>query len=129
MNYDQKMTPYAEQFYRKLKTIIDQPGIPVSVSENAVVAIGRLGVHSSSVLSPYLGDFVEQFLHIIEPIEQTDERAHAFLGLNMMIKLNPYVMGEYLMQYIRASLAYNKDFVGEVDRGDNIGASFQQVSR
>ena len=127
MKYQNEMDPYVEDVYRKLKVIIDQQGIPVSVSENAVVAIGRLGVHCSRSLAPHLQEFVEQFLHIIEPVEQTDEKAHAFLGLNCTIRQNPFVMGGSLLQYIQASLAYSKDAVGPQDQMETIGGSFQQV--
>ena len=128
MKYRQQLMPYAEDIYQKLRAIIDQQGTPVSVGENAVIAIGRLGVHSSSVLAPYLDDFIAMFLHIIEPVEQTDEKADAFLGLNCIIRQNPYAMGQCLPQYIEASLAYGKDTIGPRDQVESIGSSFQQVS-
>ncbi|KAG8528840.1 uncharacterized protein KY384_006529 [Bacidia gigantensis] len=127
MRYRQEMAPYTENLYRSLKAIIDQPGVPVSVGENASVAIGRLGVHSPTVLAPHLGEFVERFLTLIEPVQQTDEKAHAFLGLNRIIRQNPYAMGPYLLPYIQASLAYSKETVGPGDQGEAIGGSFQQI--
>ena len=127
MKYRQQFTPYAEKIYQKLKAIIDQQGIPVSVGENAVIAIGRLCVHSSSILAKHLDDFIATFLHIIEPVEQTDEKADAFLGLNCVIRQNPYGMGQCLPQYIEASLVYNKDTIGPRDEVEPIGRSFQQV--
>ncbi|KAL9102884.1 MAG: hypothetical protein Q9163_002007 [Psora crenata] len=127
MKYRQDMSPYVEDIYRKLKLIIDQQGIPVSVCENAVIAIGRLGVHCSGSLAPHLQEFVEQFLQIIEPVEQTDEKAHAFLGLNCTIQQNPYVMGGCLLQYFQASLAYTKAAVGSRDQVETMARSFQQV--
>ena len=128
VKYQQELAPYVEELYQKLKAIIDQQGIPVSVGENAVIAIGRLGVHSPAILAPHLGEFVAQFLHIIEPVEQTDEKAHAFLGLNFIIRQNPYAMEQCLLQYIQASLTYSKDTVGPRDQVEPIGRSFQQVS-
>ncbi|KAL9123713.1 MAG: hypothetical protein Q9217_006884 [Psora testacea] len=127
MKYQQGMQPYVVDIYRKLKAIIDQHGIPVSVAENAVIAIGRLGVHCSQSLAPHLQEFVEQFLHIIELVDQTDEKAHAFLGLNCTIRQNPYVMGGCLLQYFQASLAYSKNFSDPRDQVKTIRSSFQQV--
>ena len=127
MKFQQEMTPYVEDVYQQLKAIIDKQGIPVSVGENAVIAIGRLGVHCSQSLAPHLQDFVEQFLHVIEPVEETDEKANAFLGLNCIIRRNPYVMGECLLQYFQASLAYDKNTVGPRHQTETIGGSFQQV--
>ena len=129
MKYQQEMTPYVEDLYQKLKAIIDQQGIPVSVGENAVIAIGRLGVHSSAILAPNLGAFVAQFLHIIEPVEQTDEKSHAFLGLNFIIRQNPYAMEQCLLQYVQASLIYTKESLGPRDQIEPIGRSFQQVRK
>ena len=128
MKYDvPEMMPYTLELYHKLKAIIDQLQIPFSVRENAVIAIGRLGVRSPSVVAPQLAEFVQQFLQIIEPVEQTDEKAHAFLGLNSIVRQNPYGMIPHLLPYVQACLAYSKESKGPRDQSESIGDSFQQV--
>ena len=127
MKYKQEMSPYVPQLYRKLHLLINQTGLPSSVLENAIIAIGRLGIHSSDIVSPHLGEFVGRFLTIIAPVEQTDEKAHAFLGLNRMIIKNPYAMGPFLLPYFQASLAYTKASATPQDQGQTIGHLFQQV--
>ena len=129
IKYKQEMSPYVPQLYRKLYLIITQSNLPTSVLENAIIAIGRLGIHSSDLVSPHLGDFIARFLSVIEPVEQTDEKAHAFLGLNRMIIKNPYAIAPFLLPYFQASLAYNKGTTTPQDQGQTIGHLFQQVCR
>ena len=129
MKYKQGMVPFVENIYHSLTTIIGNPQVPTSVSENAVIALGRLGVDCSETLAPHLAEFVKQFLHIIEPVEINDEKGHAFLGLNRTIEKNPQAMEGCLLEYFRASVAYNKDDLVPCHQGETIGSSFQRVSK
>ncbi|KAL8806307.1 MAG: hypothetical protein Q9182_001454 [Xanthomendoza sp. 2 TL-2023] len=106
MNESAGMGPYVEQIYKRLLGIISNPEVPTSVNENAVIALGRLGVHCSPTLAPHLGEFGKAFLQIIGPVEYTDERAHAFLGFNRTVENNPQAMEDCLLEYFQASAAY-----------------------
>ena len=127
MKYKQEMTIYTDALYRKLKTIVDQPSIPMSVAENAAITIGRLGLHSTDIIIPHLGDFVGRFLQVVALVELTEEKSQAFLGLNRMISKNPYAIGSYLLQYLQASLVYSKESSSPIDQGETIGSLFNQV--
>lgn len=129
MKYQQGMIPFVEKIYRSLSSIISNPQVPTSVSENAVIALGRLGVDCSRQLAPYLADFANPFLHIIEPVENNDEKGHAFLGLNRTIEQNPQAMGSCLLEYFKASAAYKKDEIGSFHQDETVGSSFQRVSQ
>ena len=123
MKEKEGMAPHCETLYQRLVHIINTPKLPQSVSENAAIALGRLGVANSDVLAPHLAEFAETFLQIIEPIDNTDEKSHAFLGFNRTIEKNPQAMEECLVDYFRASAAYSKnDYHYEV-----IGESFHRV--
>jgi len=100
------MEPYVEKLYYRLIHIIGNPEVPSSVNENAAVALGRLGVDCSHVLAPHLAEFAKPFLQIIEPVDDTDEKGHAFLGFNRTIEKNPQAMGDCLLEYFRASAAF-----------------------
>ena len=126
INYKQGMLPYVEQLYERLIGIIGNPELPTSVNENAVIALGRLGVDCSQVLSPYLSTFAKPFLQIIEPVEYTDEKAHAFLGFNRIIERNPQALENCLVEYFRASSSYAR-FAKNIPSTD-LAASFQRVS-
>jgi len=128
MKYKQGMAPFVENIYHSLTTIISNPAVPTSVSENAVIALGRMGVDCSEVLAPHLAEFAKQFLHIIEPVETNDEKGHAFLGLNRTIEKNPQAMEGCLLEYFTASAAYKKDDFIPFHQDETIGSSFQRVS-
>ncbi|KAL8971126.1 MAG: hypothetical protein Q9183_001204 [Haloplaca sp. 2 TL-2023] len=123
------MRPYAEQIYERLLRIIGSPEVPISVNENAVIALGRLGVDCSSTLAPHLGRFARPFLQILGPFEYTDEKANAFLGFNRMVAKNPQAMEICVVEYFNASAAYARHANNDPFRSDsgNLAASFQQV--
>lgn len=123
------MGPYVEQLYQRLLGIISNPEVPASVNENAVIALGRLGVDCSQTLAPHLGEFAKPFLQMIGPVEYTDEKANAFLGFNRTVEKNPQAMENCLVEYFKASAAYARH--ANSDRGSesgNLAESFQRVS-
>ena len=127
MKYQQGMIPFVNKIYNSLSSIISNPQIPTSVGENAVIALGRLGVDCSQQLAPHLAEFARPFLHIIEPVEDNDEKSHAFLGLNRTIEHNPQAMEGCLLEYFRASAAYKKDGA-TFSHQETVDSSFQRVS-
>lgn len=128
MKYQQGMIPFVDKIYHSLSSIIGNPQVPTSVGENAVIALGRLGVDCSRQLAPYLAEFANPFLHIIEPVENNDEKGHALLGLNRTIEQNPQAMGSCLLEYFKASAAYKNDDIGSLHQDETVGSSFQRVS-
>ena len=128
MKYQQGMISFVDKIYQSLSSIISNPQVPTSVSENAVIALGRLGVDCSQQLAPHLAEFANSFLHIIEPVENNDEKGHAFLGLNRTIEHNPQAMEGCLLEYFKASAAYNKDETSSFHQKETVGSSFQRVS-
>ena len=129
MKYKRSMAPFVENIYHSLITIISNPGIPTSVGENAVIALGRIGVECSDILAPHLPEFAKHFLHIIDPVDANDEKGHAFLGFNRTVEKNPQAMESCLLEYFMASAAYKKDDFIPFHRDETIGSSFQRVSQ
>jgi hypothetical protein len=123
MKEKQGMAPYCEKLYQRLVSIINNPEIPASVNENAAIALGRLGVGNADALAPHLAEFAKLFLHFIEPVDDTDEKSHAFLGFNRTIEKNPQAMEECLLDYFKASVAYSKTNY----HYESIGESFHRV--
>lgn len=119
----QGMLPYVEKLYERLFSIISNPGVPSSVNENAAIALGRLGLHCSEGLALHLAEFARLFLQIIQPVDDTDEKGQAFLGLNRTIVNNPQGMENCLLDYFKATAAF-KNF-----RRSDLKDSFQQVRR
>ena len=129
MKYQQGMTPFVEKIYHSLSSIINNPQVPTSVGENAVIALGRLGVDCSRQLAPHLAEFASSFLHIIDPVESNDEKGHAFLGLNRTIEHNPQAMEGCLLEYFKASVGYTTDEISSVHQEQTVGSSFRRVSQ
>ncbi|KAL8675562.1 MAG: hypothetical protein Q9168_000074 [Polycauliona sp. 1 TL-2023] len=126
MNEHADMGPYVEQIYQRLVGIISNPEVPPSVNENAVIALGRLGVHCSQSLAPHLGEFSKSFLLTIGPVEYTEERAHAFLGFNRIVERNPQAMEACLLDYFKASAAFARHSNSNLNNRGNLGESFQR---
>lgn len=124
MNEKEGMAPFVEKLYHHLMSIISNPEIPGSVNENAAIALGRLGVDCSQALAPHLAEFAKPFLQTIEPVDDTDEKGHAFLGFNRTIEKNPEAMEDCLLDYFRASAAYSKNNFNY--HNESIGGSFQR---
>lgn len=122
------MGPYVEQMYQRLLGIISNPEVPTSVNENAVIALGRLGIHCSPNLAPHLGEFAKTFLQIIGPVEYTDEKADAFLGFNRTVERNPQAMENCLVDYFKASAAYADHSWFKGPNYADLAESFQRVS-
>ncbi|KAI4090031.1 MAG: hypothetical protein LQ344_004961 [Seirophora lacunosa] len=120
------MGPYVEQMYQRLLGIISNPEVPTSVNENAVIALGRLGIHCSPNLAPHLGEFAKTFLQIIGPVEYTDEKADAFLGFNRTVERNPQAMENCLVDYFKASAAYADHSWFKVPNYADLAESFQR---
>ena len=125
MNEKQGMAPFIEKLYRHLMNIISNPEIPASVNENAAIALGRLGVDCSQALAPHLAEFAKLFLQTIEPVDDTDEKGHAFLGFNRTVEKNPQALEGCLVDYFRASAAYSKNSFNY--HHESIGGSFHRV--
>ncbi|KAL9116931.1 MAG: hypothetical protein Q9187_006536, partial [Circinaria calcarea] len=113
------MAPYVEKLYERLYSIIRNPEIPSSVNENAAIALGRLGLYCSQGLALHLADFAKRFLQIIEPVDNTDEKGQAFLGLNRTIVNNPQAMEDCLLEYFQATAAFPRNKFREKELYDS----------
>ena len=126
IKYKEELAPSVEEIYQNLLGII-RTDIPTSVGENAVIALGRLGINCAQILAPHLAEFAKQFLHVIEPVETNDEKCHAFLGFNRTIAINPQAMESCLLEYFEASAAFKMDRHLTAEQERMVGDSFRQV--
>lgn len=117
------MQPHVGSLYGYLFTIITSPGVPVSVTENAAIALGRLGTYYFESLAPRLAEFAKPFLQSLERVEANNEKGQAFLGFNRTISLNPSAMGDCLVEYLQAAA----ELLGSKCYEDDLRQSLQQV--
>ncbi|KAL7269399.1 hypothetical protein RUND412_007943 [Rhizina undulata] len=101
------MTPYVERLYNSLIKIIQAPDIPSSVTENAAIALGRLGLGSCDDLAPHLESFAYPFLDALQRVAETDEKDTALKGFCMVVGRNPEAMESCLIPFFKAIARYN----------------------
>lgn len=100
------MGPYVERLYNCLVKIIQTPDIPTSVTENAAVALGRLGLGSCDELAPHLESFAYPFLDALQKVAETDEKDSALRGFCLVVGRNPEAMESCLVPFFRAIAKY-----------------------
>ena len=118
------MAPHIEKLYYRFTAVINNPGIPRSVQENAAIALGRLGCWYSDVIAPHLAESAQSFLRIMRPIDDSDEKTGAIYGFNLTVQKNPRAMEACLLDYFQASTAVRKV---DIER-HGLEESFQRVS-
>jgi len=100
------MGPYIERLYVNLLAIIQSNVVPASVTENAAVALGRLGLGSCDDLAPHLDTFAYPFLDALDKVAETDEKDTALKGFCMVVGRNPEAMESCLVPFFRTIARY-----------------------
>ncbi|KAF9885923.1 hypothetical protein FE257_012213 [Aspergillus nanangensis] len=126
VNEKAALSPYLDQLYDGLCSIINNEEIIDSVNENAAMALGRLGICCSDQLAPRLGGYAGTFLKSMSRIDSTREKASAFLGFNQVVMKNPQAMESSLVEYFQAIAAFPTKSLSQEDYRE-IQSSFQQV--
>ncbi|MCO5585248.1 hypothetical protein L7F22_039181 [Adiantum nelumboides] len=73
---------------RLIPVLLNQKSMK-SLSENAAVTIGRLGLVVPDMVAPHLEVFLESWCQALWDIKDNDEKDSAFRGLCEMIQVNP----------------------------------------
>lgn len=106
LRHGDQMEPWVPELLQCFVDIMTNPRVPRGLSENAAIALGRLGQHNSERLAPALPNFAEDFLMSIQDVDYTDEKATAFLGFSMIVGRNPQAMEKVLLDYFSAIAQY-----------------------
>ncbi|KAI1391358.1 armadillo-type protein [Hypoxylon trugodes] len=100
------MAPYVPELFQRFIEIITNPGIPKGVTENAAIALGRLGIGNGEVLAPQLANFADDFLTSMDEVDPSDEKATAFRGFTAIVEKNPMAMEKSLLHFFTAIARY-----------------------
>ncbi|KAI5810296.1 armadillo-type protein [Peziza echinospora] len=103
-----RMSVYVEKLYTRLLMIVQTPDIPSSVTENAAIALGRLGLGSCDDLAPHLESFARPFLDAIKNVAETDEKDTALRGFAMIVGRNPEAMESCLVPFFKCIAKYKE---------------------
>ncbi|TDZ21519.1 Importin subunit beta-2 [Colletotrichum sidae] len=126
MSNSKVISQFVPELLQRLVEIISNPGVQAAVSENAAIALGRLGLHNHEILSPMLPTFAEDFLSAIEHVEFSEEKATAFKGFTMVVGQNPQAMEKALPQLFVAIARY-KDISLKNPIKNELHQHFQKV--
>ncbi|KAI1768689.1 armadillo-type protein [Hypoxylon sp. FL1150] len=106
IRYKNNMAPWVPELYQRFIEIITNPGIPKGVTENAAIALGRLGLGNGELLAPHLANFADEFLNSMDEVDPSDEKATAFRGFTAIVEKNPMAMEKSLLHFFTAIARY-----------------------
>jgi len=108
INKDAELGPYVDQLLERFLEIKGNPEVPKSVTENAAIALGRLGLWNAELLSPHLATIAEPFLKSMGHQNYTQEKATAFKGFLQIVMLNPQAMERDIARLLTAIAKYKE---------------------
>ena len=126
IQHKSEMAPWIPELYQRFVDIIGNPGIPKGVTENAAIALGRLGLGNAELLAPHLANFAEHFLVSMDEVDLTDEKATAFRGFTLVVEKNPMAMEKSLLHYFTAIAQYRDMRLRNPNKTD-LHEDFQKV--
>lgn len=127
MQHKKNMAPWVQDLTQHFVELMGNPRVPPSVTENAAVALGRLGLDNAEMLGEVLPTFSEDFLNIMDEVDPSEEKATAFKGFTMIVGQNPQAMEKTLLQFFRAIARY-RDLSLQNPLKQELHDVFQQVS-
>lgn len=80
---------FIPEIMNRLVPILLNPKSAKSLSENAAVTIGRLGLVAPGLLAPQLPTFAQAWCAALWEIKDNEEKDSAFRGFCMMVGANP----------------------------------------
>ena len=101
------MAPHLTEMLQRFVEIMTNPRVPKGVTENAAMALGRLGLHNHELLGPVLGTFAEEFLTAMDEVDPSEEKATAFTGFTMIVAQNPEAIEKSLLHFFTSIARYH----------------------
>lgn len=128
IQYGKGIGPYVPQLLQRYLEILGNPEVPKSVLENAAIALGRLGLENSQLMSPHLATLSEPFLKCISTVDYTIEKATAFKGFCLVILNHPQAMEKDLGRLFTAIARYKMEETFNTPPTADLQQIFQHVS-
>ncbi|CAO3619625.1 unnamed protein product [Mucor fragilis] len=88
MRWGSGTQPYVPGLIEVFLPLLTHPQAPASIHENAMIALGRLGLACPQFVAPYLRSFVKPWLEKSLSVREGEEKDSAFRGLCVVIKFN-----------------------------------------
>lgn len=100
------MSAWVPELTTRFVEILNNPGVPKSLQENAAIALGRLGLHNAELLAPHLPNFADDFLTAMVDVDASEEKGTAFKGFTTIVSQNPQSIESVLVDYFTAIAQY-----------------------
>lgn len=100
------MAPHIQELLQRCVEILSNPRVPKSVTENAAIALGRLGIENSELLATNLNLFTEDFLNAMDEVDPSEEKATAFKGFALTVCKNPQAIEKDIPHFFLAIARY-----------------------
>ncbi|KAI1659939.1 armadillo-type protein [Daldinia decipiens] len=126
IRHKSNMAPYVPELFQRFVEIVSNPGIPKGVTENAAIALGRLGLGNGELLAPHLANFAEDFLVSMDEVDPSDEKATAFRGFTAIVEKNPMAMEKSLLHFF-TSIARYRDLKLRSETKNGLHEDFQKA--
>ncbi|KAI0201144.1 armadillo-type protein [Astrocystis sublimbata] len=126
IQHKSQMGPFVPPLFQRFVDIITNPGIPKGVTENAAIALGRLGLGNSELIAPHLANFADDFLTSMDEVDVTDEKVTAFRGFTLIVEKNPMAMEKSLLHFF-TSIARYRDMKLLNQNKTSLHEDFQKV--
>ncbi|KAK4684342.1 transportin-1, partial [Tremellales sp. Uapishka_1] len=101
------LEPFVSALIQRLVPILINPKSPKSLSENAAVTIGRLGLVCPNLVAPDLPTFAQAWCSALWEIKDNEEKDSAFRGFCMMIRVNPAGIENSFLWFCNAVCKWN----------------------
>ena len=121
------MAPYVDELMKSFVETMTNPRVPRGLTENAAIALGRLGLGNAEALAPHLPTFADEFLASMDDVDPTDEKATAFKGFARIVAQNPQAMEKVLLHFFK-SIAQYEDINLQSPIKQELHETFQNVS-
>ena len=109
------LEPFIPTLIQRLVPILLNPKSPRSLSENAAVAIGRLGLVGPAIVAPELPTFAQAWCSALWEIKDNEEKDSAFRGFCMLISANPSGIEQVSLQSpVSSALSITTDLFTEL---------------
>ena len=128
MQHGKDMSPWVPELLQRFVEIMTNSRVPKGLSENAAIALGRLGKDNAEMIAPSLSSYAEDFLTAMEEVDFSEEKATAFRGFSTIVAQNPEAMEKVLLQYF-VSIARYEELSLRNPIKQELHNVFQNVSR
>ncbi|KIM30478.1 hypothetical protein M408DRAFT_328061 [Serendipita vermifera MAFF 305830] len=125
---DPDFQQWVPQLILRLIPILLNPQSPKSLSENAAVTIGRIGLVQPEAVAPHLESFAVAWCQALVDIKDNEEKDSAFRGFCTLIQANPTGITRDLMWFCHAVVRWQNPSAELNDMFSKILQAFRQMA-